>query len=44
MAPTIIREMKKQYIPWPWNHLAIPTVRAKAPAAAVRGHGLYSTK
>ena len=31
-------------MPWLWNHAVRPAVREKAPAAAVSGHGLYSTK
>jgi hypothetical protein len=31
-------------VPCPWNHLAIPIARVRAPIDDVKGHGLYSTK
>ncbi len=37
-------ENKKHEIPYPWNHLASPTAKVKAPREEVNGHGLYSTK
>ena len=45
MVEEIIKiEMKNLVIPWPWNHLAMPIVSARAPLAAVSGHGLSSTR
>ena len=31
-------------LPCPWNHEAVPTVKAKAPIDPVNGHGLSSTR
>lgn len=39
----IIASMK-QDIPYPWNQLARPIARVKAPREDVSGQGLYSTK
>lgn len=35
---------KKRFILYRWNHLIIPEVRVKSPAAIVNGQGLKSTK
>ena len=34
----------KHIMPCPWNHLARPIAKVKAPIEEVRGHGLYSTR
>ncbi len=42
---TIIRRPNsKQYEVWRWNHDTSPTVKARAPVAAVIGHGLEETR
>jgi len=36
--------ISKQIIPCPWNHLANPIAKVKAPIDEVKGHGLNSTR
>lgn len=40
----IIRPNRRHVSSWLWNHAVRPMVREKAPAAAVSGHGLNSTR
>lgn len=39
-----IADIIRHDVPCPWNHLAIPIARVRAPIDDVKGHGLYSTK